>query len=106
MNLKGSLPLLILHILSRGTSHGYEIAKAIKQQSSGILDFKEGTLYPTLHNLEQQGLISAFEQEENGRMRRYYRLTEAGSTMLRQELDAWTRYTGAVNTILKGSAPS
>ncbi len=78
MNLKGSLPLLILFVLSRGPSHGYQIAKAIRQQSQGVLDFKEGTLYPALHGLADQGMIESFEQEENGRMRRYYRLTEQG----------------------------
>ncbi|HVU10832.1 MAG TPA: helix-turn-helix transcriptional regulator, partial [Phototrophicaceae bacterium] len=57
MNLKGSLPLLILHVLTQGSNHGYGIAKLIRDQSGGVLDFKEGTLYPTLHTLEQQGLI-------------------------------------------------
>lgn len=106
MNLKGSLPLLILHVLSKGTNHGYQIAKAIKQQSQGTLDFKEGTLYPALHNLEAQGMIEAFEQEEHGRLRRYYRLTEQGSLMLDSEMQAWSRYSEAVNTILKGATPS
>ena len=104
MNLKGSLPLLILHVLSRGASHGYQIAKAIKQQSKGVLDFKEGTLYPTLHNLETQGVIEAFEQQENGRLRRYYRLTQHGKSMLESEKQEWAEYTEAVNTILKGTA--
>jgi transcriptional regulator len=104
MNLKGSLPLLILYVLSRGSSHGYQIAKAIKQQSEGVLDFKEGTLYPTLHNLEQQGMVASFEQAENGRTRRYYRLTQDGSALLERQLNDWARYTSAVNTILKGGA--
>src|SRR4029079_96329 len=70
MNLKGSLPLLVLHALAQGLNYGYGIAKQIKAQSQGVLDFKEGTLYPTLHGMEKQGLIAAYEQEESGRMRR------------------------------------
>ncbi|MCC6614467.1 MAG: PadR family transcriptional regulator [Anaerolineae bacterium] len=103
MNFRGSLTLLILYVLSKGPNHGYQIAKAIKQQSQGILDFKEGTLYPTLHGLEGQGMIQAFEQAENGRTRRYYRLTQDGRALLEEELDEWSRYSSAVNDILKGA---
>jgi transcriptional regulator len=101
MNLKGSLPLLILHVLGRNPTHGYQIAKQIKAQSGGVLDFKEGTLYPTLHNMEKQGLIEAFDQEEDGRLRRYYRLREDGRAALDAERAEWDRYAGAVNQVLQ-----
>lgn len=101
MNLKGSLPLLILHVLTGGATHGYQIAKQIKLLSNEVLDFKEGTLYPTLHNLEAQGWIESFEQEENGRTRRYYRLTDAGRSALDAQRDAWNRYATAVNHVLR-----
>jgi transcriptional regulator len=104
MNLKGSLPLLILHTLSDGPKHGYRIAKEIKTQSQGVLDFKEGTLYPTLHSLEKQELIAAFNEIENGRERRYYRLTDTGRTALNHELEEWERYANAVSLILKGAS--
>jgi transcriptional regulator len=104
MNLKGSLPLLILHTLSDGPKHGYRIAKDIKSQSQGVLDFKEGTLYPTLHGLEKQGLIEAFTEIENGRERRYYRLTDSGRDALDHELKQWERYSNAVSMVLKGAA--
>lgn len=100
MNLKGSLPLLILHTLSKGRSHGYRIAKLIREQSDGILDFKEGTLYPTLHNLEKKGYVTAQEDYENGRKRRYYQLTNEGKERLETERGEWEQYAGAVNTIL------
>jgi PadR family transcriptional regulator, regulatory protein PadR len=103
MNLKGSLPLLILHVLTGSATHGYQIAKQIKLLSNEVLDFKEGTLYPTLHNLEAQGLIESFEQEENGRVRRYYRLTDAGRAALDAQRDAWNRYATAVNHVLRGA---
>ena len=102
MNIKGSLPLLILHLLASGPRHGYAIASAIKASSEGVLDFKEGTLYPTLHNLEKQGYFSAFEQEENGRTRKVYRLTDEGNAALQAELGHWAAFTGAVNAILDG----
>ena len=106
MNLKGSLPVLILHILEKGPDHGYHIAKEIKQQSQGVLDFKEGTLYPTLHGLQQQGYITAYNQEENGRIRRYYQLTDMGHRTLVSEVEEWNRYSQAINLILKGTASS
>ena len=101
MNLKGSLPMLILYVLSKGPSHGYEIAKRIKEESESVLDFKEGTLYPTLHNLEKQWLIEAYEATENGRVRRYYRLTDTGHSTLKNEMEAWARYSHAISLILK-----
>ena len=104
MNIKGSLPLLILHVLSAGPSHGYEIAKQINLQTEGILDFKGGTLYPTLHTLEQEGLIDSYTQEENGRLRRYYRLKDAGRKALVVETEEWSRFVSAVNQILEGGA--
>jgi PadR family transcriptional regulator, regulatory protein PadR len=100
MNMKGGLPLLILHTLGQGASHGYQIAKSIKAQSEGVLGFAEGTLYPALHTLEQQGMIQAYETEENGRTRRYYRLTEAGHAALSQERVEWKQYVAAMNMIL------
>jgi transcriptional regulator len=104
MNLKGSLPLLILHILKDGPNHGYRIAKRIKRESGGVLDFKEGTLYPTLHSLEKQGLIEAYQEIENGRTRRYYRLTGGGRKALADELEQWHEYANAVNAILQGAS--
>ena len=104
MNMKGSLPMLILYVLSKRPSHGYGIAKRIKEESENVLDFKEGTLYPALHNLEMQQLIEAYEATENGRIRRYYRLTDNGHSILKNELEAWERYSHAINLILKENA--
>ncbi len=100
MNIKGNLPLLILHTLSTGPKHGYRIAKEIKQKSGGMLDFAEGTLYPALHDLEKQALIEVFEEEKDGRVRRCYRLTGAGHEALVRERREWTQYSRIVNLIL------
>ncbi len=104
MNIKGSLPLLILQTLSDGPSHGYSIAQQIKSRSKGVLDFKEGTLYPTLHALEQQGWLEAFNEEESGRIRRCYRLTGGGRAELVREQREWKKFVQAVNLALGESA--
>ena len=100
MNFKGSLSLLILQVLSSGACHGYHIAQQIKNNSKGILDFKEGTLYPQLHHLEQEGLLETFSAEENGRIRRYYQLTAKGRVELDKEREEWNLFVQAVNLAL------
>jgi PadR family transcriptional regulator, regulatory protein PadR len=101
MNFKGSLAPLILQNLRGGPNHGYRIAQEIKQKSQGVLDFKEGTLYPALHGLEGKGLIASYTQEENGRTRCYYRLTEKGKRSLAKEKQEWMRFSGAISMILQ-----
>lgn len=104
MNIKGNLPLLILHVLSTGPRHGYTILKDIKQGSEGVLRASEGTLYPILHDLEQRGLIEAFEETVNGRLRRCYRLTESGQRELARQTAEWQRFSHAVNLLLGGAS--
>ena len=101
MNFKGSLTALILQNLSRGPNHGYRIAQEIKAKSKGVLDFKEGTLYPALHGLEGKGLISSAEREENGRTRRYYKLTEKCEKALVREREELLQFSGAIRLCLK-----
>ena len=101
MNLRGTLPTLILEALARQTDHGYSIAQRIKERSRGILDFKEGTLYPALHKLEQEGRVESSEQVENGRTRRYYRITHAGRRALAKDREQWRTLSRAVSMILK-----
>ena len=100
MNIKGSLPLLILHVLQDEPKHGYQISKEIKQQSKDVLAFREGTLYPALHSLEKQGAIEAYAEDVNGHTRRSYRLTESGRAMLAKEAAEWNTYAAAVNLVL------
>lgn len=101
MNFKGSLATLILQNLSHGPNHGYRIAQEIKAQSKGVLDFKEGTLYPALHGLEGKGLIRSAERDENGRTRRYYKLTEKGKKALVREREELLQFSGAIRLMLK-----
>jgi transcriptional regulator len=101
MNLKGTLPTLILRVLEPGDRHGYRIAQEIKATSKGVLDFREGTLYPALHALECKELVESYEQDEVGRRRRYYRLTDKGRKQLVQDRKAWRQASAAISLILK-----
>ena len=101
MNLKGTLPTLILEALERESSHGYRIAQQIKNRSKGVLDFKEGTLYPALHKLEIDGLVESYEAVENGRERRCYRITESGRKALAKDRESWRVISQAVSFILE-----
>ena len=103
MNLKGTLPTLILEALMREPSHGYRIAQGIKERSKGVLDFKEGTLYPALHKLENEGLVESYEEVENGRLRRYYRITKSGRAVLAKDRAEWRELSRAVTVILEGA---
>ena len=103
MNLKGTLPTLILQVLDDGPLHGYQIAKEIKQRSKGVLEFREGTLYPALHAHEGNGLLVSSVHTENGRQRRYYKLTQAGHDELAKAREEWKQVSGAVSLILEGA---
>jgi transcriptional regulator len=105
MNLRGTFPALILEVLEREPNHGYRIAQQIKQRSKGVLDFKEGTLYPALHKLESEGLIEPYDGEEKGRVRRYYRITRAGRAALKKGRQEWREVSSAVSLLL-GEAPN
>ena len=100
MNVKGTLPMLILQVLERGPRHGYRIAQEIRTLSDGVLDLGEGTLYPALHAYENHGLLESQEVTENGRRRRYYSLTEAGRKALAEQRDDWRNLVAAVDLIL------
>jgi len=100
MNFKGTLPTLILEALVHEPSHGYRIASRIKERSQGVLDFKEGTLYPALHKLEKDGLVESYEGVEKGRPRRYYRITQSGRGTLSKDRQEWRQLSRAVTTIL------
>ena len=103
MNLKGTLPVLVLQVLSEGPSHGYRIAQEIKRSSNGILDFKEGTLYPVLYRLEDADLVEPeWEQRARGASRKVYRLTPAGETRLEELTHEWQGFAAAIESILSG----
>jgi len=102
VNFKGTLPTLILEALLHEPDHGYRIAQRIKERSKGVLDFREGTLYPALHKLESEGMVKSYEGVENGRPRRYYRITKNGREALTRDRAEWRQLSQAVSMILEG----
>ena len=100
--LQGTLALLVLKTLARGPLHGYGITLHIQMVSKDILRVEEGSLYPALHRMEQDGWVSAeWGISENNRRARYYRLTAKGWKQLAEEEKSWERLTEAVGHVLE-----
>ena len=100
--LQGTLDLLILKSLSREPLHGWGIAKRIQSLSDDVLSVQQGSLYPALHRLEQQGWIAAdWKNTELGRNAKFYALTRDGRKQLERELENWRRLSSAVGLLLK-----
>ena len=100
--LQGTLDLLILTTLSRDPMHGWGIAKRIQASSKDVLSVGQGSLYPALHRLEQQGWITASWQEsEFGRSAKVYALTREGKKQLARELENWDRLSSAVRMVIQ-----
>jgi transcriptional regulator len=99
---QGTLDLLILKTLSLEPAHGWAIARRIQQVSSDVLQVQQGSLYPALHRLEQQGWINAsWQPTDSGREAKVYALTRAGRVQLTRELESWQRLTSAVNLVVQ-----
>lgn len=81
---------LVLSILSQGQNYGYAIIKRVRELSNGRMQWTDGMLYPVLHRLEKQGLIQSDERvSETGRRRRYYRIENKGTTVLKEQRNQW-----------------
>lgn len=99
--LQGTLALLVLKTLLQGPTHGWGITLHIQQISNQVLRVEEGSLYPALHRMEQEGWITAeWGQSENNRRARFYRLTNAGRKQLAAEERSWHELTEAVARVL------
>jgi transcriptional regulator len=104
--LQGTLDLLVLRTLQWGPQHGYGIAQAIRANSSDVLQVDTGSLYPALHRLERQKLISAsWKVSDNKQRTRVYRLTRKGRAQLTTEQSRWARFVDAVAGILNAPQP-
>ena len=101
---KGHLDLVLLGILAGRPGHGYAIISELKARTDGVLDLPEGSVYPALHRLEDQGLVASDWTPIGGRRRREYRLTTTGMAALQSERHEWTRLARAIDALL-ASAP-
>lgn len=99
--LQGTLDLLILHSLRRGSMHGYAVAQTIHLLSGEVLSVEEGSLYPALYRLELEGCIaSSWGLSENNRKAKYYKITARGQKALAAEQETWARLSSAVQQVL------
>ncbi|MBL8237389.1 MAG: PadR family transcriptional regulator [Bryobacterales bacterium] len=99
--LQGTLHVLILQILSLEPMTGWSVSARLRQMSNETLHVSHGSLYPSLHKLEQQGWITGeWKESATGRQVKFYSLTRAGRAHLRKETDSWARLSTAVNGIL------
>ncbi len=101
--LKGSTAIMILSMLERKDMYGYQIMQELKLMSDNTFELKEGTLYPLLHALANESAIDCywFDTEE-GRRRKYYKITNAGREMLAEKRREWSVYVKAVNNVIGG----
>ena len=100
--LQGTLDLLILKTLMRGPLHGWGISKRIQILSGDVLSVQQGSLYPALHRLEQQGwIVAEWKDTDLGRAAKFYSLTKEGRGQLELELENWNRLSSAVGLLLK-----
>lgn len=98
--MRGAGPVAVLKLLERKEMYGYELTEALAKDSAGVLDMGQSTLYPLLYNLEAKGLIESDRRTaDNGRERKYYRLTPKGRTRLAKDMDAWKRLVSAMAAI-------
>ena len=99
---QGTLDLLILTTVAAAPTHGWAIAKRIRQRSGDILQVTQGSLYPALHRLEQQGwLRAAWAATDTGREAKVYTLTAAGRRQLSKELESWDRLSSAIQLVVR-----
>jgi transcriptional regulator len=102
--IQGTLDVLILKAVATEPRHGWAIAKRIQAASRDVLQIKQGSLYPALHRLEQQGFIrAAWQTGDSGRDTKVYSLTRAGRDQLDEELTQWERLSAAIRLTLRNA---
>ncbi|SFH60568.1 PadR family transcriptional regulator [Planctomicrobium piriforme] len=98
--LNGTVEMMMLESISHGPTYGYEIVQTVLSRSNGQFELKEGSLYPALHRLERQELLESYWAEQDGRRRKYYKLTAAGKKALAARRKEWQAFSHGVNGVL------
>ena len=96
----GSTTMLLLKLLSEKDMYGYEMIETLRERSRNVFEMKAGTLYPLLHSLEEKNLLTVYEQEVAGKIRKYYSITKEGRRLLAQKQEEWTQYSQAVINVM------
>ncbi|GJM42120.1 MAG: putative DNA-binding protein YwzG [Ardenticatenaceae bacterium] len=98
---KGSTELVLLTLLTQRPMYGYEISQEMSRASDGYFEMKEGLLYPTLHRLQKEGLLSSeWQKTENERRRKYYSITAAGRERLKEQSSEWQTFMHKLQEII------
>ena len=100
--LKGSTKMLILEMVKDENMYGYQMIKKLKEKSNNVFEFKEGTLYPILYSLEEEGLISSYWDDTTGKKRKYYAITTKGKKSLKEKNEEWKIFSESVNRVIGG----
>lgn len=96
--------MLLLKLIEDEDMYGYQMIEELAKRSDNTFALKAGTLYPLLHDMQEQGYIEAYEKTaQSGRERKYYSLTKAGREALHQKSAEWSAFSGAVNKVLTGA---
>lgn len=104
---KGSTTVLILSLLCEEPMYGYQISKELSSRSGGVFDFKEGTLYPALHRMEKDNMLTSYwEVVQEGPSRKYYAITDRGRDVLAVKSRDWGEFARALLRVLEGARAS
>lgn len=98
----GSMTMLVLKLLEEKDMYGYEMIDTLSQKSNNVFEMRAGTLYPLLHSLVKQKCLESYEQEVNGKVRKYYRLTAVGRKTLEEKQKTWHEYSQAIISVIGG----
>ena len=102
--ISGTVEMMILQVLIAEPTYGYKITQEVLERSKGAFQLKEGSLYPALHRMEGDGMLTSYWVEtESGRRRKYYRITAAGKEALAAKVADWKGFSASVNAVLGGS---
>lgn len=100
----GSMAMLLSQLLEERDLYGYEMIETLRERSNQVFELKAGTLYPLLHSLEEKNLVTAYEREVSGKVRKYYSITKEGNHFLRKKKEEWKEYTAGVEGVIGGLA--
>ncbi len=96
----GSTTMLLLKLLSEKDMYGYEMIETLGSRSENVFSLKAGTLYPLLHGMEDKGLLTCYEQEVQGKLRKYYSITKKGRKELKEREASWKEFSHAVASVM------
>lgn len=98
--MKGSTPTMVLSVIAGEDMYGYKIVKELEARSENVFSLKEGTLYPILHSLEDNGYVDSYWVDVQNKKRKYYHITGKGKAALKEKKEEWQAYSAAVGKVL------